>query len=534
MDNLKEKNAGTQEIKGTTYVFIDKPYWDKIKKQSRHKRDYIGKIGEDRNFIPNKKYLSRQNNERTETEKKTAPIATRKYFGATYLLDCIGKATGIENDLKVSFGNDYKKILSLVYFLVLEGESSMYRFPKFAKTHYHPYGELIPSQRISDIFSNITENCKMKFFKERVKKCLKNEYLAYDTTSISSYSELMEQVKYGHNKDLDNLPQINLALVFGEESMLPVYYRKLTGNISDVSTIKKLLTDMDFLELKKVNLVLDRGFFSAENINSLYRNKHKFITSARSNITLIKESIEGVRNTIRDFTNFSVEQDVYCVSKTIKWEYPYTNKKGEKSTLNKLMYIHIYYNGIRAENEIAVFSKKLKLAELAFVDGTSTEKQKKLCEKYLFITKNNKNITIEYNQSAINDHIQNFGYFVLLSNHVKDAKVALSIYRNKDLVEKAFSNLKNRLDMRRTKVSSEESLEGKLFVQFIALIYISYIHQIMLKFQLYKNYSIQTLLDEFDVVEAFDYSGKKFHISETTKKQRELFSCFDIDFQTTL
>ena len=32
-----------------------------------------------------------------------------------------------------------------------------------------------------------------------IKKCLKNEYLAYDTTSISSYSETMDQIKYGHN-----------------------------------------------------------------------------------------------------------------------------------------------------------------------------------------------------------------------------------------------------------------------------------------------------------------------------------------------
>lgn len=48
----------------------------------------------------------------------------------------------------------------------------------------------------------------------------------------------MEQIKYGNNKNLESLPQINLVLVFGEESMLPVYYRKMLGNISDVFTIK--------------------------------------------------------------------------------------------------------------------------------------------------------------------------------------------------------------------------------------------------------------------------------------------------------
>jgi transposase len=68
-----------------------------------------------------------------------------------------------------------------------------------------------------------------------------------------------------------------------------------------------------------------------------------------------------------------------------------------------------------------------------------------------------------------------YGYFALLSNDVKNAVEALEIYRNKDLVEKAFENLKERLNLRRLAVSSEQSLDGKLFVQFVALIYLSYI-----------------------------------------------------------
>lgn len=37
--------------------------------------------------------------------------------------------------------------------------------------------------------------------------------------------------------------------------------------------------------------------------------------------------------------------------------------------------------------------------------------------------------------------------------------LALEIYRNKDLIEKNFGNLKERPNFRRTLVSSEESLE---------------------------------------------------------------------------
>ena len=117
---------------------------------------------------------------------------------------------------------------------------------------------------------------------------------------------------------------------------------------------------------------------------------------------------------------------------------------------------------------------------------------------------------------------------MLISNYTADPETALSIYRRKDVVEKTFFNIKNRLDMKRTKVSAEESLEGKFFVQFVALIYISYIHQVMLKNNLYKNYSMASLLDEIDVIESFDYHGKKRHTSEITTKQQDIFDYFEV------
>ena len=531
MDILIQKGVKTQKIKETEYVYIDNPYWDKDKKQNRHKREYIGKLSEDGEFIPNKKYLDRQNKEKGEDKHEKALIASRKFFGATHLLDCIGNKTGVKKDLEQAFGEDAcKKILSLVYFLVLEGESSMYRFSKFAKTHKHPNVDVISSQRISELFSNISENEKALFFRNRIKKCLKNEYLAYDTTSISSYSETMDQIKYGHNKDLESLPQINLAVVFGEESMLPVYYRKMPGNISDVSTIKKLLIDMDFLGLEKINFVLDRGFYSADNINSLYRMRHKFIIGGRSNSALIKTSIGEAVDRIKDFSNYNIEHNIYCLTKESRWKYVYKNKKGEKASENRLLYIHVYYDGTRAESEKKDFIKKLKLVEEAFIDGSCSDAQKTLFDKYFILKEKNGDsaASFTHNQETINSHMQNFGYFVLLSNHITDANAAISIYRNKDVVEKTFGNIKNRLDMKRTKVSSEESLEGKIFIQFVALIYISFIHQIMSNNNLYKNYSMASLLDEIDVIEIFEYKGKKNHVSEITKKQHDIFKCFDI------
>lgn len=121
-----------------------------------------------------------------------------------------------------------------------------------------------------------------------------------------------------------------------------------------------------------------------------------------------------------------------------------------------------------------------------------------------------------------------YGYFVLLSNDIKDPVEALRIYRAKDVVEKAFGNIKERLNGRRMLVSSDAGLDGKLFVQFIALILISYIHKHMIDKKLFGKYTLQGLLDELDVIECFKQPGKDPYIGEILTKQRDIYSAMDV------
>ena len=121
-----------------------------------------------------------------------------------------------------------------------------------------------------------------------------------------------------------------------------------------------------------------------------------------------------------------------------------------------------------------------------------------------------------------------FGFFVLLSNEVKTSRMALEIYRNKDVVEKAFGNIKDRLNGKRMLVSSDASLEGKLFVEFIAMIYISYINKKMSEKNLCKQICLQGLLDEVDLIECYTQPGKSLTVGEILHKQRQLFKDMDV------
>lgn len=108
-------------------------------------------------------------------------------------------------------------------------------------------------------------------------RILEHDYLCYDITSVSSYGELNEYLKYGYNRDREKLTQINLALLFGQNSQVPICFNRLPGNISDVSTLRYFLNTFWYMELPRLHLVLDRGFYSHNNVDELLAVKEKFI-----------------------------------------------------------------------------------------------------------------------------------------------------------------------------------------------------------------------------------------------------------------
>jgi transposase len=521
---------------GTTYVYESENYWDKEKQQSRSKRICIGKLDEAGNIIPSKRFSKPQ----PEFPIKPGPVPTTQvkhsFYGATHLFDAIGDNLSITKDLKICFPDTYKQILSIAYYLILEDRNPLSRFTKWDRTHKHPYGKNIPSQRSSELFSSITEESKEQFFRLQGKRRTENEYWAYDTKSISSYSELLKQVKYGKNKDHDPLAQINLALLFGETSNLPFYYRKLHGNIPDVKTLKNLLADMDVLGYSKVKLVMDRGFYSEDNVNELYKNHLKFLLATKVSLKFVRKELDKVRNTIRTRSNYNSTYQLHTHTSMISWDYtqkrPY---KGDVIKDKRRMYLHIYYNGEKALEHENKFNRLLDRLEEELINGNRKPKNEKQYNKYFeTITTLVRGTKVIPKQEAIDEAEKDYGFFALISNEINEPIEALEIYRNKDVVEKAFGNLKERLNMRRTTVSSDSALEGKLFVQFVALVYLSYIKKQMSNQELYEKYTMQELLDEFDVIECFEQPGSELRIGEMTKKQETLYHQLGVDPPTTL
>ena len=530
----------TDKRSGITYAYETTYYWDKEKQQSRAKRTCIGKVDPVTGEIVQTRGRAKKGESRTKasaTKPGPKPFTKSKhlYYGATYLLDKFSEELGLTNDLKLCFPDTYDKLLSIAYFLILEDNNPLYRFEKWHTTHKHPYGADIASPRSSELFSLISDDQVSKFFRLQGRRRVEDEYWAYDSTSISSYSETLAQIQYGKNKENDKLPQLNLLLVFGEESGLPFYYRKLSGNIPDSKTVKHLLEELDILGFGKTKFVMDRGFYSEENINGLYREHVKFLVGVKLSLKFIRKNLDEVYDDIRMFTNYDEGISTYGYTVAAKWNYtqerPY---KGDVITDKRRIYIHFYYSIEKGADDEAAFDKRIASLYKELLENKTVESHQKSYAQFFEVKDTPKRgRQVYYKEEAIKEARKYFGYFALITNETMNAFTALHLYRKKDVVEKAFGNIKERLNLRRLLVSSEKALDGKIFAEFVALILISHLDSKMKKSGLYKNYTMQQLLDKLDVLECFEDEKHSLRIGEMLDKQREIYEALGVEAPTS-
>lgn len=530
----------TDKRTGITYAYETQYYWDKEKQQSRAKRVCVGKVdpvtGE---IIPTRGRSKKREDKSSAAATKTGPkpfVETKHlYYGAIYLFDRLADELGLTADLKLCFPDSYKKLLSIAYYLILEDNNPLYRFEKWNFTHKHPYGADISSPRSSEFFASITDEQVNKFFRLQGKRRVDEEYWAYDSTSISSYSETLAQVQYGKNKEDDKLPQLNLLLVFGEESGLPFYYRKLAGNIPDSKTVKHLLEDLDILGFGKTKFVMDRGFYSKDNINGLYREHVKFLVGVKLTLKFIKNNLDEVYDDIRMFTNYDDSISTYGYTVSAEWDYsqerPY---KGDVIKGKRRIYIHYYYSIEKGADDEQAFDKRIAGLCKELLEDKPVESHQKAYEQFFEVkTTPKRGRQVYYKEDAIKEARKYLGYFALITNETMDAFTALHLYRMKDVVEKAFGNIKERLNMRRLLVSSEKGLDGKIFTEFVALILISHLDHKMKESGLYSNYTMQSLLDKLDVLECFEDANHSLRIGEMLIKQAEIYEALGVEVPTS-
>ena len=498
-----------QKVGNHIYVYEAEGYWDKTKKQSRQHRTYLGK----------------------KDPKTGEIISTNKGYkswdyGNTYFLNIISKQIGLEEILKQIFPDNWRDILACAFFEISEKKSLYLCKPWLECTHQETNTNL-SSQRISELLEEIgkSEEARSQFFKAWAEKYKKNKFIIFDITSFSSYSKKLELVEPGYNRDKEKLPQINFGVIYGEPFSLPLFYTKYPGSIPDVKTLQNMVEYLDWLKLSNSLFVLDKGFFSSYNIKKMKKNMKFLIPLPYSNknaTALIKKYNAQLGS---HSNSFQLNDNIlHCLKDKVEIG-------GEDYNA------YIYLDEKRRVEERNIFFKKMLEIE-STVKKIDCKNKEKLDT---FLTENIKGwknifqtsersgkLKLRRKEKGINSYLERLGTFILVSNKNIDRKEALYFYRRKDVIEKFFDNIKNDIDRKRLRVHKQETFEGRLFVDFIALIIYSWIKKIMRNEGINKSLTVQELIYELKKIKLIRLGEKKTVITEISKKQRQLLEKFNI------
>lgn len=199
-----------------------------------------------------------------------------------------------------------------------------------------------------------------------------------------------------------------------------------------------------------------------------------------------------------------------------------------------MCYIHYYYSIEKGADDEQAFDKRIAGLYRELFDDKLVESHKKTYEQFFEVkTTPKRGRKVTYKEDDIKEVRRYLGYFALITNETMDAFTALHLYRMKDVVEKAFGNIKERLNMRRLLVSSEKGLDGKIFTEFVSLILISHLDHKMKGTGLYSNYTMLQLLDKLDVLECFEDANHSLRIGEMLNKQAEIYEALGVDVPTS-
>lgn len=383
MSKEKQPNIVKQHDKrsGQTHLYESISYWDPENNQSRAKRKLIGKLDPDTGEVVPTDGRMKKKKAGVNLFSPFSDIQ-RVFYGATDVLAQIAKQVGLKDDLKAIFPNDYASLLSLAYYLVLALSSSMQRFSRWAELHHLPKAaNELTSQRISNLFQRLTEKEKQAFFKAQVARQTEDSYWFYDTTSISSYSKKLRQVQYGYNKEEDSLAQLNLALLFGSESRLPVLYRPLSGNIPDAKILQWLMSLFDNITDRPIQLVLDRGFYKAENVLLMCQENITFIQGAKRSLKYVKEALSQLAPTMERHTNYDASTNLYAQKLSINQVFKASESSGYPVTL------HSYLDSERAVEERIRFHRQLQKWEDELQTNQLKEANQTAYKRYFKVTK---------------------------------------------------------------------------------------------------------------------------------------------------
>jgi transposase len=438
---IKHRRPSTELrfLNNTYYLYQVSSVYDPIKKKGKKKTGVLlGKITQEGGFIESAK--------KSLIEKASATIDYSKIsvreFGFTNFLENYCK--DIAAKLETHFPLRHKLIIYMAY-CRLVFNSPINRMPIHIQKSMLSLGEKeeFYPKKISDALTNIGIDRKscVDYMTSFVGK---GEHILVDMTNMFSGSEKMYYAKEGYNSDMLFDTQINLMYIYSPTLQQPLFYRLLNGNMREVKGFKMCLEESG---IKDAILIADKGFYSKANIAHLKDNKLQYIIPLKRDSALINYAL------FNEQTN-----DYFKFEDRMIWMTSYK------------------VDGV----EVKLFKD----------DKLKTQEQKDYLQRI--------ESKIEgYTREKFNERLNQFGTFALVSN-LKNTTIqeVYAKYKSRNAIEVMFDGVKTILKADKTYMQKEETLNGWMFVNHIALQWYYIIYNLLAEKKLLSKYSVKQFITE--------------------------------------
>lgn len=417
--------------------------------------------------------------------------AKRTHVGMMDIIDHIGSVSGIDDAVYASTDTGTaQKIISLARYLLATNGQSLPGIVAWQYNHPLPYEDGITEDIYHNLFRQIglDESLQQKFFSKRCELLSDEDALAYDSSTISVYSENQNEARYGFNKAGDGLKTIKLLTLYSVNSRQPVAFTKQPGNLPDVISITNAIKQISALGINTTEIITDNGYYSEQNLSELLQAGFDFITLAKTSIRWIRPEVDKHMDELNDFRSLCpFDQNLHGVSVMVMHDFEKTRKhtnhksgaeKGSVETFSRRIYLNIYFSLARHNADKAAFEGELYEIKTLLESGTPlgelSHSAQKTAAKYFILKKRGNKVTVVPKNKAIQEANKYHGYFVLVSNKEKDPFECLRKYRKRETIESFFEAEKQHADGTRARVWDTDTLRGRMFVQFVSLCYYEY------------------------------------------------------------
>ena len=139
---------------------------------------------------------------------------------------------------------------------------------------------------------------------------------------------------------------------------------------------------------------------------------------------------------------------------------------------------------------------------------------------------------IRINNEAFQEANTKAGIFVCVSDCIGEGKQAFYGYKDRRTVEDCFNDLKVKMSCDRFNTSSEESLPGKCFVEFIALSLHMRIEYLLRKMKengvKLPHHSVRTILRDLQGIKTVEFGDGYSAVKIISKTQKETLKLFHV------